>query len=85
MDGLKDYRKAEELYQRALEGNEAQLGKDHEDTKQSAMNLRDCFYRMAADLEERYPGLDGDEDDSDELGDEENAVPFMFDENDADY
>ena len=41
--GLKDYGKAEELYQRALEGYEAQLGKDHEDTKTCAMNLAICF------------------------------------------
>ena len=38
-----NYGKAEELYLRALEGNEAQLGKDHEVTKQCSMNLAVCL------------------------------------------
>ena len=40
---MKDYEKAEELYRRALEGYEAQLGKDHEHTKQCAKNLAACL------------------------------------------
>jgi hypothetical protein len=42
-DGMKDYEKAEELYRKALEGHEAQLGKDHEDTKDCAKNLAVCL------------------------------------------
>ena len=42
-DGLKAYGTAEELYKRALEGKEAQLGKDHESTKRSAENYRNCL------------------------------------------
>ena len=42
--GLKNYEKAEELYQRALEGYEAQLGRDHEDSKSCAKNLAKCFF-----------------------------------------
>ena len=42
-DGLKEYEKAEELYQRALKGYEAQLGKDHDYTKDSARNFRICL------------------------------------------
>ena len=41
--GMKDYEKAEELYRRALEGYEAQLGKDHEYTKDGAHNLALCL------------------------------------------
>ena len=34
MEGLNSYRKAEELYQRALEGREVQqLGREHESTR----------------------------------------------------
>ena len=40
---LEDYGKAEELYQRALEGFEAQLGKDHQSTKSCAMGLAICL------------------------------------------
>ena len=44
--GLKDYRKAEEYFQRALKGYEAQLGKNHESTKRCAMNLAVCFAKV---------------------------------------
>ena len=37
--GLKDYVKAGEMYRRALDGYEKSLGKKHESTKRSAMNL----------------------------------------------
>ncbi|GMI17231.1 hypothetical protein TrLO_g9450 [Triparma laevis f. longispina] len=40
-----DYEKAEELYERALEGYEAQHGKDHEDTKRCARNFMTCLAR----------------------------------------
>ena len=41
---FKDCGKAEELYQRgALEGYEAQLGRDNETTKNCAMNSAGCF------------------------------------------
>ena len=36
----KDYGKADELYERALEGFEAQFGKDHKNTKLCARNFR---------------------------------------------
>ncbi|GMI09400.1 hypothetical protein TrLO_g6828 [Triparma laevis f. longispina] len=58
----KDYEKAEELYERALEGYEAQFGKDHEDTKRCAKNFKLCLKvsgnseRLAA-LISSYPGL----------------------------
>ena len=61
-DGMKDYRKAEELYRRALEGYEAQLGKDNENTKNCAKNLAGCLAkagerkRLRKVLEE-YPHL----------------------------
>ncbi|GMH71398.1 hypothetical protein TrLO_g3878 [Triparma laevis f. longispina] len=42
-DNLKDYGKAEELYERALEGKEAQLGKDNESTINCARNLKTCL------------------------------------------
>ena len=38
--------KAEELNRRALEGHEAQLGNDHEDTKTCAKNLAVCLATM---------------------------------------
>ena len=38
-----DFGKAEELYQRALKGYEAQLGKENEDTKDCAFNLGACY------------------------------------------
>ena len=44
-DDLKDCAKAEELYQRALEGKAAQLGKEHHSTKYCAKNLAMCFAR----------------------------------------
>jgi tetratricopeptide (TPR) repeat protein len=62
LEGMKDYEKAEELYRRALEGNEAQLGKDHEDTKRCAKNLAICLHaagekeKLRKVLEE-YPDL----------------------------
>ena len=37
------YMEAEGFYFRALEGNEAQLGKDHVDTKRCAENLNNCL------------------------------------------
>ena len=47
MEGLNSYRKAEELYQRAIEGYEAQLGKDHEDTNELCRELSClCFLRQ---------------------------------------
>ena len=39
---LKDYEKAEELYQRALEGYEAQFWKDYKNTKQCAKSYKLC-------------------------------------------
>ena len=42
-DGMEDYGKAEELYQRVLEGYEAQLRKDHTSTMRCAENYRDCL------------------------------------------
>lgn len=39
MDGLMDYGKAEELFQRVLEGFEAQHGKDH-------MRTRACVHKF---------------------------------------
>ena len=41
--GSENYGKAEELYQRALEGYEAQLGNDHIETMRCAENYRDCL------------------------------------------
>lgn len=38
--GLKDYVKAGELYERALEGREAQLGKHQESTMACALNYK---------------------------------------------
>lgn len=40
---MEDYGKAEGLYQRALEGREAQLGRDHEDTMRCAENHLRCL------------------------------------------
>ncbi|GMH83407.1 hypothetical protein TL16_g09587 [Triparma laevis f. inornata] len=42
-DYMEDYVKAEELYERALEGKEAQLGKDHESTKECVNNCKNCL------------------------------------------
>ena len=50
---FKDYGKAEELYQRVLEGFEAQLGKDHEKTKSSAQNLAICLANAGEKLKLR--------------------------------
>ena len=58
----RNFVKAEELYERALKGFEAQLGKDHQDTKRCARNFRNCLKvsgnseRLAA-LISSYPGL----------------------------
>ena len=54
--------KAEELYQRALEGKEAQLGKDHIDTKRCAMNLALCLADAGEKLKlrkiiDKYPHI----------------------------
>ena len=38
---MDDFGKAEEMYQKALEGYEAQLGKEHIDTTRCAENYRD--------------------------------------------
>ena len=38
-EGLKDYGKAEQYYERLLEGYEAQLEKDHGDTKRCVRNF----------------------------------------------
>ena len=38
-----DYGKTEELYERALEGYEAQLEKNHGDTKRCARNFAICL------------------------------------------
>mmetsp|Transcript_5431 Transcript_5431/g.9829 ORF Transcript_5431/g.9829 Transcript_5431/m.9829 type:complete len:94 (+) Transcript_5431:2-283(+) len=59
---LKDYGKAEELYQRALEGYEAQLGKDHKDTKECARNLAIYFADAGEKLKlrkiiDKYPHI----------------------------
>ena len=51
--GLKNYEKAEELYQRALEGYEAQLGKDHVHTKGCARNLANSFAKAGEKLKLR--------------------------------
>ena len=42
-ENLKEHGKAKELYQRALEGFGAQLGKDHVDTNACAFNLGSCY------------------------------------------
>ncbi|GMH98898.1 hypothetical protein TrLO_g14207 [Triparma laevis f. longispina] len=61
-EGLENYGKAEELYESALEGKEAQLGKDEENTIRSARNLRNCLvrsgnYERLAQLLAVYPKL----------------------------
>ena len=53
VDGLEDYGKTEDLYQRALKGYVAQLGKDHEGTKSCAKNLADCFAQAGEKLKLR--------------------------------
>ena len=59
----KDYGKAEELYERALEGHEAQLGKDHKTTKLCVRNLRN-YYRESgnstamAELKRSHSNID---------------------------
>ena len=53
LGGLEDYRKAEELLQRALEGYEAQLGKDHRSTKTCAGNLATCLAQAGEKLKLR--------------------------------
>ncbi|GMH53868.1 hypothetical protein TL16_g01550 [Triparma laevis f. inornata] len=60
--GVEDYEKAEPLYQKALEGREAQLGKDHMRTKKCAKNFKICLEKSGnserlAELIESYPGL----------------------------
>ncbi|GMH76932.1 hypothetical protein TrLO_g9984 [Triparma laevis f. longispina] len=40
---MKDFGEAEELYERALEGKEGQLGKDHESTIRCARNIKLCL------------------------------------------
>ena len=60
---IEDYGKAEELYQRALEGYEAQLGKDHEDTMRCAGNylhfLKASWNSAGlAELKKAYPYYD---------------------------
>ena len=39
----KDYGEAEEMYQRALKGYEAQLGKDHTSTKNCTRSFKNCL------------------------------------------
>ncbi|GMH79762.1 hypothetical protein TL16_g08265 [Triparma laevis f. inornata] len=47
---LKDYGKAGELYERVLDGYEAQLGKDHEETKRCSRNFK-TFLNASGDSE----------------------------------
>ena len=60
---LKDYGKAEEMYQRALEGYEAQLGKDHKDTMRCAENFlihlgRSGNSAAMAELKKAHPNVE---------------------------
>ena len=43
MDAQIDLDKAEELFRSALEGFEAQFGKDHQTTKMCAENVKRCI------------------------------------------
>ena len=57
-----DFGKAEELYQRALEGYEAQLGKDNNRTMDCANNFKIVLKRSRnvdrlAELKKAYPNL----------------------------
>ena len=42
---LIDYKKSEELYERVLEGKEAQLGKDHQSTQYTVENFKVCLVK----------------------------------------
>ena len=47
-----NYEKAEELYERALEGYEVQHGKDHEKMKRCAKGLNICLRKWTARINE---------------------------------
>lgn len=57
----KDYEKAQERYERALKGFEAQFGSDHEYAKRCAENFMTCLRdsgvdeKRLAELKEDYP------------------------------
>ena len=61
--GLEDYGKAEELYQRALEGFEAHFGKDYESTMRSAQRYLCCLKASEnsaaiAELKKAHPNVE---------------------------
>eukprot|EP00518_Triparma_eleuthera_P020355 CAMPEP_0197556304 /NCGR_PEP_ID=MMETSP1320-20131121/14912_1 /TAXON_ID=91990 /ORGANISM="Bolidomonas sp., Strain RCC2347" /LENGTH=65 /DNA_ID=CAMNT_0043117419 /DNA_START=21 /DNA_END=215 /DNA_ORIENTATION=- len=57
MVGLKDFKKAEQMYRLSLDGLERSLGKGHESTKKCAKSFAKLYSKSAMNDEEKLRAL----------------------------